>query len=63
MQMKVPMRKTILLRHVGYHVIEAATAKAARHAVRAILPDVVVLDCVDRVIHSAAPTRRLCPSA
>lgn len=33
------------LRHHGYRVIEAPTLKDARDAVRAFLPDVVVLDC------------------
>jgi CheY-like chemotaxis protein len=33
------------LNHVGYRVIEAPTVKDARDAVRAFLPDVVVLDC------------------
>lgn len=33
------------LNHVGYRVIEAPTVKAARDAVRAFLPDVVILDC------------------
>ena len=33
------------LRHRGYRVIEAPTLKDASDAVRAFLPDVVVLDC------------------
>lgn len=33
------------LNHVGYRVIEAPTKKDARDAVRAFLPDVVILDC------------------
>lgn len=33
------------LRHAGFRVIEAPTVQDARNAVRAILPDVVVLDC------------------
>lgn len=33
------------LKHAGYRVIEAPTVKDARDAVRAIVPDVVVLDC------------------
>lgn len=33
------------LNHVGYRVIEAPTVQAARDAVRAFLPDIVVLDC------------------
>ena len=33
------------LRYAGYRVIEAPTVKDARDAVRAIVPDVVVLDC------------------
>lgn len=33
------------LRHAGFRVIEAPTVKDARDAVRAILPDIVVLDC------------------
>jgi CheY-like chemotaxis protein len=32
------------LRHAGFRVIEAPTVKDARNAVRAILPDIVVLD-------------------
>jgi CheY-like chemotaxis protein len=57
---KKPGRKTILLveddfdaraiyratlQHVGYRVIEAPTVRDARNAVRAFLPDLVVLDC------------------
>lgn len=33
------------LQHVGYRVIEAPTVRDARNAVRAFLPDLVVLDC------------------
>jgi len=33
------------LQHAGYRVIEAPTLKDARSAVRAFVPDVVVLDC------------------
>jgi CheY-like chemotaxis protein len=33
------------LNHVGYRVIEAPTVKDARDAVRAFLPDIVILDC------------------
>ena len=33
------------LRHAGFRIIEAPTMKDARDAVRAIVPDVVVLDC------------------
>lgn len=33
------------LNHAGYRVIEAPTVKDARDAVRAFLPDVVILDC------------------
>jgi CheY-like chemotaxis protein len=33
------------LQHVGYRVIEAPTVKDARNAVRAFLPDIVILDC------------------
>jgi CheY-like chemotaxis protein len=33
------------LKYAGYRVIEAPTVKDARDAVRAVLPDVVILDC------------------
>jgi DNA-binding response OmpR family regulator len=33
------------LRHAGYYVIEAPTLEEARVAVKALCPDVVVLDC------------------
>lgn len=33
------------LNHVGYRVIEAPTVKDARDAVRAFVPDIVILDC------------------
>jgi DNA-binding response OmpR family regulator len=33
------------LRHAGFYVVEAPTLAAARSAVRALCPDVVVLDC------------------
>lgn len=34
------------LRHAGFRVIEAPTIKDAEDAVRAVLPDAVVLDCI-----------------
>jgi DNA-binding NtrC family response regulator len=33
------------LKYAGYRVIEAPTVKDARDAVRAVVPDVVILDC------------------
>jgi len=33
------------LRHAGYYVVEVETVRSARDAVRALCPDVVVLDC------------------